>query len=368
MVSTSTAIGGMERMVCGISRGLPDRGWTVRTVCPANASSARLVEWCREQGVDMEPAPAVLDLADPHTLGSTVALWEFVRQARSSIVNLHCGFQFISLKDVAAVRAAIAPRCVVTLHGAKQWDVAGERRRRLTRLAGYLAHALVANSNAVRNLLVDADVPSDKVHVIPNGVRLPERCSDPVNARVRLGLPPRAFVIASLARLVPEKGIADLIEAVARIVADGDEVLVVVGGDGPARPALEALARDRLGTRAVFLGTIAGDTADLYASADVFVLPSYEEGFGLVYVEAAAHGVPSIGTRVGGIPEAVTDGETGILVPPGDIAALENAIRLLRDNPSLRYTLGEAAHARANAEFSETTMADRYARLFEELM
>jgi glycosyltransferase involved in cell wall biosynthesis len=102
----------------------------------------------------------------------------------------------------------------------------------------------------------------------------------------------------------------------------------------------------------------------LYAAADVFVLPSYLEGFGLVYAEAAMHGVPSIGADVGSVPEVVKHGETGLIVPPAQPDALAAAILSLRDNGALCSQLGANARARAHAEFTEPLVADRYIDAF----
>jgi glycosyltransferase involved in cell wall biosynthesis len=99
----------------------------------------------------------------------------------------------------------------------------------------------------------------------------------------------------------------------------------------------------------------------------VFALPSRLEGFGLVYVEAAMYGVPSVGYRVGGVPEAVLDRRTGILVEPGDIVGLRRALIELRDDSTLRQTLGRAARQRAHAELDEDTMVRRFIELFNGL-
>ena len=115
----------------------------------------------------------------------------------------------------------------------------------------------------------------------------------------------------------------------------------------------------RLSCRAQFLGRVA-DTTDAYAAADLFVMPSREEGFGLVYIEAAFHGVPSIGCRVGGVPVAIHEGKTGLLIEPGDTGALSAAIQQLRCDEGLRLRMGSAARERALAEFTEATMAQRY--------
>src|SRR5262249_36728326 len=149
---------------------------------------------------------------------------------------------------------------------------------------------------------------------------------------------------------------------------DSDRRLrVVIGGDGPQRSALEEQASRLLGDRARFLGRIP-DTADLYASADLFVLPSLLEAFGLVYVEAAFHGVPSIGARTGGTAAAIAHGQTGLLVEPGDAQGLAQAIESLRSDLALCRRLGEAARVRALAEFTAERMADGYQQLFVQLL
>jgi glycosyltransferase involved in cell wall biosynthesis len=363
LVSTAANIGGMERAVCALARELTSRRWDVRTTFPATSGSSALLAWCREQGVAAEALPAVLDAAAGHSGQGMLALRDFVRDARPRVVNLHYGDNFISLKDVLAVRLAGGTRCVITVHHPTPWSRENARKRLLTRAAAHLANAVVAVSQATRQVLLDAGVPARKLRLIRSGLRPPAHLPSRAQARARLGLSPDAFVVSALARLEPHKGLADLIEAAVRVPDPQTALQVVIAGEGPERPGLERLAAARLGPRAKFLGRVA-DTGDLYAAADVFALPSYLEGFGLVYLEAAFHGVPSIGTRVGGVPEAVLDEKTGLLVPPGQPSALAAAIRRLRDDPALRRQLGEAAQTRARGAFSDAAMADRYAHVF----
>lgn len=367
LAPTFSLVGGAERVVCDLSLGLSARHWDVRTVFPVTDTSPALLDWCREHGVNAEASFAVPTLDQPRTLASTRALRQIVRRTNAAVVNVHYGSIFASIKDVLAVRTAGMGRCVLTMHSAVGWDYLGERKRQMTGLAGNLCHAVVAVSQATRDLLLEAGVHPTKVHVIHPGVRAPERLPGRGEARARLGLPMDAFVVATLGRLMPEKGVADLIEAVARIPDPEERLILVVGGDGPERPALEALAAQRLGPHAVFLGAITGDTADFYASADVFALASHLEGFGKVYIEAALHNVPSVGTNVGGASSAIEEGTTGFLVPPRDPAAMAAHILRLREDPALRSQLGEAARRRAEAEFSVTVMLDRYTGLFDDL-
>jgi len=364
-VTTSDSIGGMGRTALDLARNFATRGWRVRAVFPDTARSPALVEWARSQGARAEANPAVRDIVDAHRLGDMRALRWLAAAGNPDVVNIHYGENYISLKDVIAVRLSGRRLCVVTVHHPVPWSSMNGRKRAMTRLAALLAHIVTVNSTLMRDILVEAGVPGGKIRILPPGVQAPLRLPDRAEARARLGLPADAFVVGSLSRLVPHKGIGDLIEAVSLAPDLQGKLMIVVAGEGEERAVLEALAASRLGDRAVFLGHLT-DTTDLYAACDVFALPSHMEGFGLVYVEAAFHGVPSIGCTVGGVPDVIADGKTGLLVAPGDIAALAAAIQCLHNDPALRARMGEAAYARAHAEFTEEQMTNRYARVFGE--
>ena len=169
-------------------------------------------------------------------------------------------------------------------------------------------------------------------------------------------------MVSSLARLVDYKGIDDTLRALARLPDPHGELVYLVAGDGPSRADFERIAGETLGGRVRFLGRI--ESADaLYAASDVFALPSHMEGFGLVYVEAAFAGVPSIGCRVAGAPYVIDEGRTGLLVPPGDADALAAALHTLWDDPARRQKMGAAARARALSEFTDTVMTDAFRKV-----
>lgn len=166
------------------------------------------------------------------------------------------------------------------------------------------------------------------------------------------------FVILSLTRLVPRKGIDKAIEALALVARTRRDFLYCVGGSGPDLPRLQGLAA-ALGVadRVRFLGRIADeDLGPCYAGADLFLLPSRStvdppdaEGFGIVFLEAGSCGTPSLGGKSGGIPDAVRDGETGFLVDPEDPAAIAEKILLLMSDRDLLRNLGEGARRYAEA-------------------
>ena len=220
------------------------------------------------------------------------------------------------------------------------------------------AEAVRAARRPLRGVIVPPGVDVDRFRPISSTER--------ADIRRAFGLDPDRPVVLGVSRLVPRKGFDVLIDAVASL----DGVQLAIGGAGRDQPRLEARAeRAGLGSRARFLGRIPDDGSypRLYACADVFAMPCRDrwggleaEGFGIVFVEAAAAGVPCVAGRSGGSHEAVIDGETGFVVD-GHVPAVAAALdRLLRDD-ELRMRMGVAARARAVAEFSYDTIAARLA-------
>jgi glycosyltransferase involved in cell wall biosynthesis len=172
----------------------------------------------------------------------------------------------------------------------------------------------------------------------------------------------------TVANLRPEKGHDTLIDAVPRVLAAHPDAEFIVAGDGPLAPALAARARSRgVAHRVSFLGR-SDDVSALLAASDIFVLPSRSEALPNAVIEAMAAGLPIVASRVGGIPELITPGVNGHLVPPGDPPALAEAIVELMDRPSFAHALGWAARARAEREFSFDRMVNRVSSLYLSLI
>ena len=169
-------------------------------------------------------------------------------------------------------------------------------------------------------------------------------------------------IVGNVARLAEQKGHRDLIAAAPTVLERHSDVRFVVVGEGELRSELEELARP-LGDRFEFLGERV-DVPDLLASFDVFAFPSLYEGLCLAVIEAQASGVPVVATPVGGIPENVVDGETGLLVPPRDSAALAAAISRLLEDPD---GFAERAQRRVLERYSKQRMVDRTLALYDSM-
>ena len=264
---------------------------------------------------------------------------------------------------------------VATFHGydATMGDRAARRsfflHRRYLEQRAALQHdgrLFLAVSRFVRDRLLAQGYPADRTVVHYAGINLERFQPDPATVREALVL----FV----GRLAPEKGCLDLIGAMRRVQDVHPEAELVVLGEGPLGPSLERLARST-GVRCRFLGSLSQeDVIHWMARAQVLCAPSVTlpteeaEGFGLVCAEAQAMALPVVATRVGGIPEVVADGESGLLVRERDQAALaDRIVRLLLD-PALRDRMGEAGRRRVERCFNGWTQARRLEGLYARVL
>jgi glycosyltransferase involved in cell wall biosynthesis len=230
------------------------------------------------------------------------------------------------------------------------------------------AHVVIAPSlaRAVRPTL---EGRARRVELIRPGIDLARFDSPPSDGRLVAELRAEATrVVGTVGRLAGQKAIDVLLEATPNLIASDPGTRVLIVGGGPDLAALESRAQ-RLGIAdAVTFAGYRDDVELAYQAMDVFVLPSRHEGFGLVFVEAMAAGVPVVGTRVVGSVDAVRDGETGLLVAPGDPADLARAVLRLFSEPELRRRLVERGRAWVRRECSRDRMSARTERLYEELL
>lgn len=251
-------------------------------------------------------------------------------------------------------RAARVPVVVNTCHGlwAQAHDPFAKRAFVLgaEALAGRFSHAELYQNGEDRRTLARA-VPAHRSRVVGNGVDLTRfEAADRALIRAELGVADDELLVAGVGRRVAEKGIREYAEA-ARALA-GKARFVWVGPDDPDKA--DALATELGGVE--FLGSRA-DMPDIYAALDVFVLPSYREGFSRSAMEAAASGLPMVLSDIRGCREIGTHGEHLLLAPPGDARALTTALDRLLTEPALREQLGTAARRRALEQFDQRAVA-----------
>jgi glycosyltransferase involved in cell wall biosynthesis len=228
----------------------------------------------------------------------------------------------------------------------------------------------ITHSRGIRDSVLRAYAGRPRrVEVVSLGIDLARFRRDLANpARVAQYRGGTGAVVGAIGRLVPQKAMQVLIEATPALLAAHPELTVLIVGDGPLRADLEAQAA-RLGVaHAVRFAGYQEDVVSAYAAMDVFVLPSRDEGFGLVFLEAMAVGVPVVGTRVIGSEDAVEDGVTGLLVPYADPRALSAAVRGILEAPDLARRLRQTASERVRRVYSREQCAARVEELYRELL
>lgn len=290
-----------------------------------------------------------------YVLGGIIGMWRLCRRRRYDIVHVHWPMPHALFGAVS--RATCGARLVTLWYGVElrwvqsslpwlRWMV-----RWALRTSDQVAAISSYTAGEVKRI---SDVP---VRIIPYTIGLPESATHSVAAPAtrRDG----RFRILFVGRLVERKGLAGLVAAVQRLPAALGARLEIVG-EGPERPRLEAQIREAgLADRVVLRGRVSGvQLGEAYAAADALALPSVldsrsdTEGLGVVLLEAMSYGVPVVGSRVGGIPDIIVDGKTGLLVAPGDPGALADALRRLAEDPPLATRLGAAGQAHVRAHFS----------------
>lgn len=299
-------------------------------------------------------------------------LASFLRRERIDVLHVH----LFDPSVVGLIAGAIGgvPLRVVTRHYSDYHTRIDKHAHvLLDRMCTALSHGVIAVSQHTADHMVEKEgAPREKIRVIMNGIDFDrvKLSSGGAAARLRTELDADdAYLILVAARLHPEKGYETLFHSVAELRGKLNRRLVLaVAGTGPLLAKYVALVRE-IGCEDVvrFLG-FRSDLPDLMAAADLFVLPSHAEAFGLVLTEAMLLGTAIVATRVGGIPELVTDGVDGVLVPPADTTALTNAVaRLLLDDTARRKLAG-AGREKVVQRFQFKDMVRSYEHYYEDLM
>jgi L-malate glycosyltransferase len=320
-------------------------------------------------GVSVIPFP-IASLWGPGAARQGVRLARLLSEAGIRIVHSHDIYN--NIFATVCARAARTPVIIASRRWSWQ-SIPGRRYRIANVLAFRLAHCVIANSPAVASSLQSEDgVRPERVAVVPNFVD--DAAFAPLSANERatmlreLRVPGDALLVGVVANLTPVKDHGTLLRAVAILAPRWPALHVVLVGDGECRPALESLTRTLgLEDRVHFVGRRPNEPSP-HKVFDVSVLCSSSEGFPNSVVEAMAAARPVVATNVGGIPDALTHGETGLLVPPADAASLAAAIEELLADPERRRSMGAAARDRAFARYRASAVLGSLAALYDTLL
>ncbi len=314
-----------------------------------------------------------------------IALFQLIRLFR------HDQFMIVhSTTPKAGLLTAIAAwlvRVPVRLHTFTGQPWVGMRGplRRMARISdriiGWLATRCYADSPSQRQFLISEGIISEqRIAVIGAGSLAGvdigrfdrRRFGSDIRVQIRreLGLSEQTVVLVFVGRIARDKGIYELLEAVQGLRSSGyDLALLVIGPMDDERDGIGTVVRADLdGKVGVYYLGYCAEPEYYLAAADILCLPSYREGFGTVVIEAAALGLPAVGTRIAGLVDAVLDGETGILVEPHNAGVLAQGLRRLLDDPILRTQMGEAAYRRTCDLFSANVVNAALVREYERLL
>ena len=229
---------------------------------------------------------------------------------------------------------------------------------------------VIAISQEIGRVLTAGGLPADKLRVVRSAVDWQRyaRPGDRAAAAQRLGIPADGPWIAVVAQLIERKGHRFLLRALPTLVAAYPNLRVIFFGQGPLAADLAQEAQTLGVAGQVTLAGFRADLEQLLPCVDLLVHPALMEGLGVALLQAASAGVPIVASRAGGIPEAVRDGENGVLVTPGDPAALGTAVAALLANPERRRALGAAGQALMAREFSIDAMVEGNLAVYRELL
>ena len=371
-VITRLDVGGAQQTVLELCRGLDSKRFRPVVVTgPDAGSGGTLVPEVLATGAEVKVLPELVSPVRPVADARAVAaLRRLFRREPPALVHTH------SSKAGVVGRAAARPMGVPVVHTVHGWSFHDRMppparwtyqviERALARRTDALV--VVADADRRTGLALGVGRP-DQYVCIRSGVDLRVAApGDRERARAALGLNGNRPVVGFVGRLAPQKDPHTLLRAFLRVHTDLPDAVLVMVGEGPMRHGLEQAARATGLAASVRFAGSRRDVPELLPAFDVLALPSRWEGMPRVLVEAAAAGVPVVATPVGGVTDFVEDGATGLLVPPGDPAALAGALgRLLGDEP-LRAGLRARARARA-AAFSADEMVRVTERLYEQLL
>ncbi len=362
MTGTAGSEGHLLVLLPGLcARGVDAQLWIL--VEPDNLVDA-IVDRARARDVPVERV-VIRGHFDP---GLWNRLAKRLRHAAPDVVHTH--LIHADLYGIPAARRAGVPYVVSSRHNDDKF-----RRRLPLRLLNRWLWARtdrgIAISDAIRQFSIRVEgAPPDRIRTVHYGLD-PARISAPTNARDalrrQLRLPAETLLVGSVCRLIEQKGLIYGLRGFAQIAEQIPDAHYVIAGEGGQRAALESTARSlNLTDRVHFLGW-RSDAHAVFAALDVLLAPSLWEGFGLVFLEAMALGIPVIATRVSAIPEVVVDGETGWLVPPRDADAIAAALRGALTQPEERRKRGAAGRARLESHFSVDAMVSRTLAVYDSL-
>ena len=340
---------GGEKQTLYLVRGLLDRGHLAELVCPPGSP---LESRAREQGVTVHPIPMRGEL----DLIAVTRIRRVLRGGDYDFVQMHTSHAHA----LGVLARGFGKRPITIVNRRVDFSILRRGLFGLNRIKyRHGVDRYIAISHAIRAVLIRDGVDGDRIAVVHSGVEpLPVPAVDRATLRAQLGVRDDHVLVGNVAHLAGHKGQIHLVTAMAQLRESHPQVRCVVIGDGDERAALEAEVAGRGLKSVVQLPGFQRDVSGYLGAFDLFVMPSIMEGLCTSLLDALMADLPVIGSDTGGIPEIIRDGETGLLVPPGDPTALAAAIARLVDDRDLARRLAAAGRQHVEAGFSVDHMVE----------
>lgn len=358
--------GGPEKTILNSPRFLPDLGY--RAICaymrPAqDAGFAAL----RSKARDASASLLEVDDGGPFDFG---LVRKFIEMCRRHRVAIWHGHDYKSNLLGVLVRRQWPMKLVTTVHGWVKQTWRTPLYYALDRLSLRWYDRVICVSDDLHAATLRSGVRRDRCILIENAIDTAQfqRHTSTEAAKEKLGFDPQRKLIGAVGRLSPEKGFDVLIHAVQQLISEGLRVDLAVAGDGDERAQLAGLISSLGLSGQVRLLGYRADSQQLYEAFDVFALSSYREGLPNVVLEAMAMETPVVATAVAGVPRLISDDHDGLLVPPGDAAALAAALRKLLSDDALAQRLATAARATIEQRFSFERRMQKVARVYDDVL
>lgn len=369
-VITKSNFGGAQKYVYDLATSMPKDKFDVTV---ALGGSGLLIQKLNEKGIRVLPIPSLArDVNTASDLSAFFELLSIFRNERPDVVHLNSA----KAGGVGALAARLArvQKIIFTAHG---WAFNEERptlQRIIIKFFSWitvlLSHNTIAVSDAMKNDTRNWPLIGNKIVVIKNGIKEPEFYTKD-DAREKLfaladtELTLDTFIVGTIAELHKSKGLQYAIEAFAKLAQKDQKMHYFVLGSGEEKERLDVLVRHYGLQGRVFLLGFVEDAARFLMAFDVFILPSTTEALGLVLLEAGHAGLPVVASNVGGIPEIIENGKTGILVQPRDSNSIAEATKKLLDSSAMRTSLGTALNEKVIDDFSSEKALSTTLALYE---
>jgi len=356
-------IGGAEELVFTLLKMTDPSRYEVHLVCLCKGPFAHLVD---KEGIPTLTIP----MRHRMDVSKIKAVRSYIRKHQIDLIHTH-GVRANLIGRPAAQRENIP--IVTTFHSMLHYDYDALWKvfmaRLLTMYGNHYTDRFIAISHAIKDDLLDMHIPADKIQVIHSGLDISKFTStqNPEKIRQQFNLDSDRLTFTMVARFHPVKGHRYFLEAARKLLDAGINAQFLLIGEGLYRRELEARARDLGIDTFVHMPGYYRQVEDVYRISDVLCVPSLMEGLGLVILEAMHFGVPVIASSVGGIPELIEDGKSGILIPPADVQAFYNAMYKLAVDQDLALALAREGKEQVK-HFTIENMARQVEECYSELI